>query len=212
MKREVVMSLSIAISSLALVIPNSVQALGTNSLPDAQNTQVNAGATEATQMVRAEAVLSKKLDARKVQAGEQFQATLSEKVRLKDGTELPRGTELIGTVAEDAMQTSGTSSLALKFTQADLKNGKVIPIKATIVSVFPADNEEAVDSNFWTPDILQVDQESAMSGVDMHSKIADTNSGEFVSKKADVKLPEGFGIALAIGAPQGAQQDAAGSN
>ena len=38
-----------------------------------------------------------------------------------------------------------------------------------------------------------------MSGVDLHSKIADSNSGVFVStKKDDVKLPRGYGIALAI--------------
>ena len=156
-------------------------------------------------MVPAEAMLLETIDARKAKPGQQIKATLSGKVQLRNGPELPRGTQLIGKVVADDMQASGASRLALRFTQAELKDGKVIPIKATIVSVFNADNLGNLDPNsWWTPKTLQIDQEQALSDVDLHSKIADRNSGVFVSaKKHDVKLPEGYGIALAIAARSG---------
>jgi hypothetical protein len=201
MKSEASISLSIAFCFLALLLPTNALALSSKSLPAMQTSQDGAGESEAMQMVPAEAVLLKTLDARKAEPGQQFRVMLSSNVHLKNGTELPRGTELIGTVAKDDMRASGASRLALRFSQADLKNGKVIPIKATIVDVYHTDDVVGLDPNSWTPSVLQIDQESAESGVDLHSKIADSNSGVFVAtKKDDVKLPRGFGIALAIAA------------
>lgn len=205
MKREAAISLSIVALSLAFFLPKGVQALSPGSSPSAQSAISTAGQSEAKQMVPAEAMLLETIDARKAKPGQQIKATLSDKVQLRNGPELPRGTQLIGTVAADDMQASGASRLALRFTQAELKDGKVIPIKATIVSVFNADNLGNLDPNsWWTPKTLQIDQEQALSDVDLHSSIADRNSGVFVSaKKHDVKLPEGYGFALAIAARSG---------
>jgi hypothetical protein len=201
MKHEAFLSLSVALCSLVFLLPTNASALSPRSLPNTQTSLASAGKTEAMRMVPADAVLLKTLDARKTQSGQQFRAKLSDKVDLKNGTELPRGTELIGTVAKDKMQTTGASSLALRFTQADLKNGKVIPIKATIVNVYQRNGVDSLNPVSWTPQILQVDQLGALSGTDLHSNIADRNSGVFISKKKDdVKLPQGFGIALAIAA------------
>lgn len=201
MKREAAISLSIAVFSLTFCLPKDIQARTPASLPDAQSARLAAEQSEATRMVPAEATLLKNLDARKAKLGQQFRATLSDKVQLKNGTELPRGTVLIGTVSADKMQTRGTSSLALRFTQANLKNGTTIPIKAMIVSVCSPDSRDAEDPNIWTARTFQIDQEDAMSGVDLHSRVAGENSGVFVStKKDDVKLPRGFDIALAIAA------------
>lgn len=212
MKSEARISLSIAACSLAFLLTGSVQALASTNPTNSAGTRAKAGAGEATQMVRAEAVLLKSLDARDAQPGQQFRALLSDKVKLKDGTELPRGAELIGTVSRDNTHSNGASSLALRFTQADLKNGKTVPIKATIVSVYNTDSSEAADPNDWTPGVLQMVQENAISGVDLHSKIADANSGVFIAKgKDDVKLPQGFGIALAIAGRPGAMQSGSGS-
>lgn len=212
MKREAVVSLSaIAALSLALFLPKNVQALKANNSTASQNAASTMGQTEANRMVPAEAILAKTIDSRKAQAGQQFSATLSDKVQLKNGPELPRGTELIGTVATDDMHASGTSRLALRFTQAQLKDGKTIPIKATIVSLYNADGGDSYDPNFWTPDVLRIDQERALSGVELHSRIADRNSGVFVSTKDEVRLPRGYGIALAIAARPASQGNGNGS-
>ncbi len=74
-------------------------------------------------MVPARAYLTHKLDAKNSAPGTPFTANLSEAVQLKNGPKLPRGTELVGTVAADDMQLSGTSKLALRITVAHLKDG-----------------------------------------------------------------------------------------
>ena len=213
MKREAAISLSIAVLAAAFFLPKEVRALNNEGSSVAQNTAFTAGQDEAMRMVPASATLDRSLDARKAKQGQQIKATLEDKVQLKNGPELPRGTELIGTVATDEMHTNGASRLALRFTQANLKDGKVVPIKATIVSVYDANGSARFDPNIWTPKTLQVDQEHALSGVDLHSKIADGNSGVFVSaSKDDVKLPIGYGIALAIAARPADRQSGNGAN
>jgi len=161
-------------------------------------------------MVPAQAALVDNLDAKKVQPGGQFKAKLSGKVRLRNGLELPSGTMLIGSVATDDMQVAGTSKLALRFSQAQLKNGQVIPIKATIVGVLPSESSDPeygvtpIDAGDraqtgWNNGTLQVDQIDALSGVDLHSKIASENSGVFAAtRKNDVRLLKGSEIELAI--------------
>jgi hypothetical protein len=206
MKREAVISLSVAALSLAF-LPNAVQARTAKSSPASQSANTAAESSEAVRMVPAQAVLDKTLDARKIRSGQKFQATLSDKVKLKDGTELPRGTVLVGTVAADDMHTSGNSRLALRFTVARLKDGKTVPILATIVGIFPSGSPNDEDAGFWTPKTLKIDQLGAESGVDMHSRIDGNNSAVFVAaKKDDVKLSGGSEIALAIGAHPGSRQ------
>jgi hypothetical protein len=152
---------------------------------------------EAEIMVPAQAALSRDLVANKDQVGETFRATLSDTVHLKNGPELPRGTGLVGKVVEDDMSMKGTSKLALRFTNADLKDGKTIPIRATIVSVYrPSANQ---NTHYWTDQTLQVDQIGVLKGVDLHSRISRANSGVFVSTTDDhIKLAAGSELALAI--------------
>ncbi|MDE3185951.1 MAG: hypothetical protein KGM96_00325, partial [Acidobacteriota bacterium] len=160
---------------------------------------------EAGMMVPAQAALVKDLDSRKTQPGHQFQAVLGSAVHLKSGVELPRGTVLLSTVVTDDMQAKGTSRLALRFTQAKLKSGKVIPIMATIMGITPPAYGFYSDpgGNNWDGRTLQMDQVDAISGVDLHSAIARSNSGVFVSnKKDDVKLSAGSQMLLAIAAQQ----------
>jgi len=178
------------------------QATDNNTAPSA--TQDSA----AAQMVPAQAVLEKNLDSRTAQPGQQFRATLSDTIQLKNGPELPRGTALVGTIVTDNAHASGSSTLAVRFTQANLKDGKSIPIVATIVGIAPPkSNDGAFDTNgvappkTWDGKTLQSDVVGAEAGVDLHSKIAGDNSGVFVAtKKSDVKLVAYSEFALAIGA------------
>jgi len=163
---------------------------------------------KAQLMVPAQAALTKTLDAKKVQPGQQIRITLSRSVQLKDGPELPRGTELIGIVVADPASANTTSRLELRFTQAVLKSGKIVPIKATIVGVHSPGNGDIVGHpvaagnqapNNWNSQILEVEQTDAESGVQLQSKIASENSGILVStRKGAVKLLAGSEIALAI--------------
>ena len=159
---------------------------------------------EATLMRPASAVLVNNLDAVKDQSGYAVSAKLQGKVSLSDGTELPRGTVLLGKITADDSQQQGTSKLALRFDQARLKNGTIVPIRATIVGfATPSEQTDVAGDpghNYWTANTVQMDQQDAAPGVDLHSKIASQNSGVFVStKKDDVKLKQGSQIQFAIG-------------
>jgi len=207
MKREVAIPVSIAILCLAFVLPRNSQAMAPKDPPKPSSESSGAIQSDAARRVLAQAALVKPIDARKIQAGEQFQATLGDKVQLKNGPELPRGTVLIGTVAAGDAQAGGTSKLVLRFTEARLKGGKVVPVKATIVGLLPANSAERDDPNFWTSKSLRIDQTGVLSGVDLHSKIEDSDSGVFVSTKNDpVKITVGGWIALAIEAEPDSQQ------
>jgi len=166
----------------------------------------------AQQMVGARASLKESLDAKKVQTGATFHAVLAKKIQLVDGPLLPEGTILTGEVAEDDMQQGEASKLALRFTTATTKDGQTIPIRAMIVGIAPpvpldastsVTNEGDQMPNDWTPKTLEIDQINALSGIDLHSKIASKNSGIFVSSKdkpKDVHLEPGSEFALAIAA------------
>jgi hypothetical protein len=215
MKNTIAISLPVAALSMALLLAGSAygqSAMNSQSSQDSANQ--SAAQQEAAQMVRARSYLQSTLDAKDSRPGTQFAAILSQNVHLKNGSELPRGTKLIGTVATDDMQMHGASKLALRITSAQLKDGKTIPVKATIVGVFAPETENMQgynvmpgdeEANDWNNSMLTYDQINAMSGVDLHSRIAGQNSGVFVAKKKDdVKISAGSELALAI-TEQGAQ-------
>jgi hypothetical protein len=195
-------TLALAAVISALSMPVLAQSA---SGPDSQSTLVSAssaGASEAAQMVPAIAQLPHTLDADKDHLDSTFQVELSHRITLSNGTVLPSHTVLIGKVTRDNMQPSGKSEFALRFNQAQLKDGKTVPIKATILDIArpSSDSEEFIASNDWTSQTLSVEQLDVVSGVDLHSEIADNDSAVFVStKKHDVKLPAGSELKLAIG-------------
>lgn len=194
----------IAIAVILVSIPIPVLAQAGNK----QDLSAPRGQHEAMRMVPARGSLAQTLDANKTRIGHQFRVKLSKTVHLDNGPELPAGTVLVGNIVDDDMQINGMSKLALRFTHANLKNGQVLPVKVTIVGVVtPGKLEDEDGDGFsdyqvptnWTDGTLQVDQIDVVSGVDLHSKIASTNSGVFVSKKKDdVKLPAGSEIQMAI--------------
>lgn len=203
MKREATIALSVALAFGAFVCPHSVRAseVHTNQRTHAAAMNVQAK-QEAATMVPATVDLRKELDARKIRTGDHFQAVLRQNVQLKNGPRLDNGTMLLGTVTTD--QTNpGNTRLALRFTRAELKNGQIIPIKATVVDVAQPEGVTgtniADETGLWSPHTLRVDQIGALSGIDMHSNIASHNSVIFVSKKKDdVKLSAGSQFVVAI--------------
>lgn len=134
MRRKATLAVSIAFATCALLHPQSASAQNSTnvSMPD-PNVSLSTAQREAALMVPAQATLDKAIDARKIQPGQQFQAKLTGTVYLKNGLELPRDTVLVGTIATDKMRAGGTSTLALRFTRAELKGGKVVPIQADIM-------------------------------------------------------------------------------
>jgi hypothetical protein len=216
MSRKYLTTLAIAAILVALPSAGFAQEANVQSGQDSQNTQATSDAgQQAGRMVPATAVLATDIDSRKMPPGSAFQAKLQDKVRLEGGPELPAGTILSGRVVNDDTQAGGTAKLALQFTEAQLKNGQAVPIKATIFNVYNVTDDDAPTANSlqWNGVTLGVDQIDVVSGVDLHSRIAGPNSGVFVStKKEDIKLSRSIGVDLAIAPSAGGTQQTAGSN
>lgn len=222
MNNRAAVSLSIAGLSMMLFLPGINHAQSTMN----SNSQMSANSTttgtsvdarqQADEMVPARAYIANKMDAKNEKPGTKFTAILADTVHLKNGTELPRGTKLMGTVATDELNEQGNSKLALRITQADLKDGKTIPVKATIVGVWGPESENALGYNVapgqqqpndWNKSTIAIDEMDALPGVELHSRIAGNNSGVFVTKKKDdVKLSGGSELALAIAAQGNTEQ------
>ena len=164
--------------------------------------------SQSSQMVPARAGLVQTIDAKDAKQGQEFKAKLPRKVHLKDGTELPGGTMLIGKIGQDDMNVKGRSKLVLCIDKAQLKDGKTVPVKATIVGIYrpgaeaddyytPAAGDQM--PNTWHKGIMKVDEIDALHNVDLHSNVKSKNSGVLVSKKDDdIKLKPGTELALAI--------------
>jgi hypothetical protein len=172
--------------------------------------------TPATQWVGASAGLITTLNAKDAHAGQQFEARLPHKVRLKDGTELPGGTLLIGKIGTDDVNVQGRSKLVLLIDEARLKDGKTVPVKATVVSIYrpgPEGGEYYMSNgmdpaapNPWHNGVTKIEQLDALHNVDLHSNLNSSNSGVLVSKAGDnIKLKSGTEFALVIAADNSQQ-------
>ena len=136
--------------------------------------------------------------------GQHFEARLSKTVHLKNGPKLRSRHRTHRQSCKDRMSADGkTSTMALQFTKAELKGGQVIPIKATIVGIYPPSNGygsyefRGPVPNDWSPSTLQIDQINALKGINLHSKIAANDSGVLVSKKKDnMKLNQAVNSSL----------------
>jgi hypothetical protein len=202
----------LAVAALLLTPSSLVFAQATGQNPQAA-ADVASATQEANKMVSATAAFTTSVDSRSLTAGTQVKLKLQGKVRLENGPVLPSGTILVGQAVDDKSQT-GKATIALRFTEADLKNGQIVPIKATIVNVYKQTNEVAAGqynvaavSLSWDKGTLGVNQQDAMPGIDLHSKIASPNSGVFVStKKDDIKFSPAVSVELAI-APRSGSAD-----
>jgi len=215
-------ALSLATLSLAALVPAFTLSASAESRPaQSQASSQDSSMGDTLRMVPARAALDGAVVASKVKPGDEFRATLADKVQLANGPQLPAGTVLIGQVSTDDTNQSGASKLALRFTSAKLKNGQTVPIKATIVGILPTgfSNEDSYRLNdkndvpaSWNDGTLTIDQIDAMNGVDLHSKIASRNSGVFVSTKDNIKLVNGGELELAIAQQPHPANDASGTN
>ena len=87
--------------------------------------------------VTVNAELTKGIDAKKAKAGDLVNARTTNAVTLADGTELPKGTKLIGKVTEARAKSGSdkTSHVAFSLEQAETKDGHEIPLRVMVTSV-----------------------------------------------------------------------------
>ena len=83
-----------------------------------------------------EAKLERSLDSKKDKPGDKVGAKTTREIRLADGTVLPKGSELVGSVAQVRKRSETDSArLAVVFEQAVSKDGRTVPLRATVQAV-----------------------------------------------------------------------------
>jgi hypothetical protein len=84
----------------------------------------------------------------RVKVGDTVTAHLTVPAKMRNGTELPKGSKLVGTVTEIKVKADkeGPSKLALLFTKVISKGGPEIPVQVALVTVAPHTQQNGVDS------------------------------------------------------------------
>jgi hypothetical protein len=118
--------------------------------PSYKVTTSGAAATEAMSPVKRELV--DKLDSKTAKAGDNVVIKTQSTMKTADGTEIPKGSKLIGHVT--GVKPSGSanenSQVALQFDRAELKSGQSLPIHSELQSLSPSDS----GSNAGVPDTM----------------------------------------------------------
>jgi len=86
--------------------------------------------------------LTKSLDSKKLKEGDPVTGRIAADLRMKDGTQIPRGSKLTGHVTEAKARSKGDpqSALGIVFDKISLPSGKDIAIKGEIQAVAPNPN------------------------------------------------------------------------
>lgn len=201
----------------AQVAPQNTQPIQ----PESSQTMQQA-AQENVQLVSAEATLTHKIDSKNAAQGQAVNAKLTSSVKTAGGMKLDKGTMLLGKVEQvQRSNDNGPSRLSIVFDQARLKDGKTIPVKATLLGAYPASTGEyyaETGTNGATmsgqphgiSDQQKIDQmPGTLSHVGMQSAVQSNVSGTFISKDRNIDLKEGTRLQVGI-APLTAQNGAAG--
>ncbi len=92
--------------------------------------------------------LTKSLDSKKLKEGEVVTARIAADLRMKDGTDIPRGSKVTGHVTEAKSRSKGDpqSALGIVFDKISLPGGKEMAIKGEIQAVAPNPNAGIQDT------------------------------------------------------------------
>lgn len=170
---------------------------------------VAAGAASAQSLAGVNTRLSQNLDSKTAKAGETISVKLDSAVTTPEGVKLPRGTELLGKVADVKAAQSGQASVTLVFTSARLKDGKEIPVKATLVGAYTAGEGSSTmyDGQTMAPPPVVVSpsetfnqQPGALRHIGLTSAVKSSDSGTFTSSDGNFKLAAGMYLQLGIAA------------
>lgn len=164
-----------------------------------------AASTPNLHLISTNAQLNHTLNSSKISVGQRVTAHLTMKLRTSNNLLLPRKTQLIGKVSQVQSGHGKRTRVALVFTKARLKNGRLIPIKATLLGAMPP-NYGSFSSVDYLPDTSKpvpsnasMDQEAGvLNHIALHSAVQSPVSGIFLSKRNKIRLPAGTRLRVAI--------------
>jgi hypothetical protein len=116
--------------------------------PAAQQAPQSSPAAQATApqapMSPVNGELESKLDSKTAKTGDNVVVKTQTAIKTSDGTEIPKGSKLIGHIIAVQSSASGTNSqVALQFDHIELKGGQSLPVHSQIQSISPAGSTAA---------------------------------------------------------------------
>lgn len=169
---------------------------------------LSAGAASAQTLAGVNTRLVSPLNSQTASEGQTVTVKLEGTVKTADGVKLTRGTELVGKVTSvKASQNGGAASVTVTFTTADLKGGKQVPVKATLLAAYPGDQGIEAQYSDSTMDTVAgkvsgdqtIDQEpGALPGVALKSAVEAPESGTFSKTNGNFKLAAGTFLQVGI--------------
>jgi len=124
----------------------SIVLLGQQSKVQAQsNEPASTNAAAPVQMQKVDGELVGKLDSKSAKTGDSVAVKTTESVKMSTGTEIPKGSKLMGTVTavKPHSADNANAEMAIRFDHAELKGGQNVPIQSIIQSVTPSSTDAA---------------------------------------------------------------------
>lgn len=160
------------------------------------------------------------LDSKNAAPGQIISVKIDRSVKTMDGIDLPKGTELMGKVDQvHASENGSPGTLSIVLNEAQMKDGKQVPVKVTLVGAFPpgqhSDSEYGTETMGPAPKHIsmqeKVDQEpGVLSHTSMTSSVKSHDSAVFRKDNGDVNLKAGtyFQLGIAPASQNGLNQGA----
>lgn len=201
------MRMATSLRNLSLGVATASFLLAGSAL--AQSNQSPQMGGQQWQLKGVNARLDRTLDAGSAQVGQSVEVRLDRAVKTADGTRLPGGTEIWGRVESvQASQNNGPSTMTLRFTAAQLKNGQKVPVKVTVIGAFPA-SARSSDINSMggslppaprhiNPQDRYTQEPGLLHHIEMKSAVQGHNSATFTDLSGNLKLSRGTYLQLAI--------------
>jgi hypothetical protein len=173
-------------------------------------------------LVSANAELTHTLNAKSTHQGQSVTAKLTSSVKAEGQAELPKGTLLMGKVAEvqSGYKNGDKSKISIVFNEARLSNGREVPIKATLLAAYPPVITGVTQSTSsymmvqprHIPNDQKIQQDpGTLSHVMLKSAVQSNVSGVFLSKSHNINLHQGTRLQLAIAPETNSMSTASGS-
>jgi hypothetical protein len=135
------------------------------------------------------AKFDKLVHVKRVKTGDPVSAHLSAPAKLRDGTELPKGSKLVGTITDLKIKSDkeGPSKMGLLFTSVVLKEGGEMPVRMALVTVAPPLRVGEVDMLSAGNPFSGGNRMQAGSGANTLNNT--TNEGEALSRGLGARAP-----------------------
>ena len=172
-------------------------------------------------LVSANAELTQGLNTESSRQGQTVMAKLTANVTTSGPMELPKGTMLMGTVEQVQPGSGNKSEISIVFNKARLKDGREVPIKATLLGAYPPAAVYTSGGGVGSylpiqPRLIPSDEKvlqdpGALSNVTMKSAVQSDVSGTFLSTKNNIQLSQGTQLQLAIAPESSSSSGVSGS-